>query len=455
MILFNSSKQETHHSKANFQKLAKKLRSVSKVQSNKSCITTDTLDSCNVVVIGNPQTHFLDKELQTLHDFIKEGGSVAIFASEGGEESSNSNLNTFLSEYKITVENKAVVRSVYHKYLHPKHALIQNGIIQPEIGQEKNTPLFNENSSNTSSSANEVDETESSMSLTFVYPNGTTLKVDSPACTILSSGSTSYPVDCPLAAACEADGVRGKRGRLVVVGSADIFADDWIEKEENSQLCDVLFRFLLHQNVSFDPSKGRSDFEETECVPDISSLANLVKPCLQDNEPLPQDYKSLLCENLFGLNNNLIPDVIALYKRLNVPYEPLTLIEPHFECPHPPLRLATHQPRMLNPPPPALELFDLDECFLDERTKLDQIANRFAYDADLKDFIQEAGWIFAPNVIENEDGSSDEELLAKKVLHQVAKDVSNELHVGGYRLVSSSNFTLVCMDSLNRYSNSR
>jgi hypothetical protein len=110
---------------------------------------------------------------------------------------------------------------------------------------------------------------------------------------------------------------------------------------------------------------------------------------------------------------------------------------------------------MLNPPPPALELFDLDECFLDERTKLDQIANRFAYDADLKDFIQEAGWIFAPNVIENEDGSSDEELLAKKVLHQVAKDVSNELHVGGYRLVSSSNFTLVCMDSLNRYSNSR
>jgi len=33
-----------------------------------------------------------------------------------------------------------------------------------------------------------------------------------------------------------------------------------------------------------------------------------------------------------------IPKVIDLYKTLNVPYEPLSLIEPHFNCPHPPMQ---------------------------------------------------------------------------------------------------------------------
>jgi len=88
--------------------------------------------------------------------------------------------------------------------------------------------------------------------------------------------------------------MNGERGRVLIVGSSAIFADNWLEKEENYQLCNVLFRFLLHQDVSFDPSMGRSDFEENKCVPDIASLSNLVKQCLQENNPLTQDYKSLL-----------------------------------------------------------------------------------------------------------------------------------------------------------------
>jgi hypothetical protein len=63
---------------------------------------------------------------------------------------------------------------------------------------------------------------------------------------------------------------------------------------------------------------GRSDFEEIECVPDISSLAQLVKPCLHENDPLPQYYQSMLCDDLFGLHNDYVPEVIDLNKRLNV-----------------------------------------------------------------------------------------------------------------------------------------
>jgi len=176
--------------------------------------------------------------------------------------------------FGISIDKTTLVRAVYCNYLHPKHALIQNGIVQPEIGFEKFTPM-NANHERHKDRQNKmtqnVDSTDASMSLSFVYPNGTTLSVEPPACTLLSSGSTSYQVDCPIAAALESvdDNHDGQQGRVIVVGSSDMFADEWIEKEENSQLCNVLFRFLLSQDVSFDPSMGRSDFEEIECVPDI------------------------------------------------------------------------------------------------------------------------------------------------------------------------------------------
>jgi len=101
----------------------------------------------------------------------------------------------------------------------------------------------------------------------------------------------------------------------------------------------------------------------------------------------------MLCTKMFEIHNDCIPDVIDLYKRLNVEYEPLTLVRPHFECPHPPLRMSTHPPRMMDPPPPALELFDLDECFSDVRVRLSQLTNQFIDDSDLEDYVQEAGWI--------------------------------------------------------------
>jgi len=168
----------------------------------------------------------------------------AIFACEGGLQSPESNINELTRDFGITIEKTTLVRATYHKYLHPKEALIQNGIVQPEIGAEKFTPLNNTNrrrqqEQNTTTQDAGIDP---SMSLSFVYPNGTTLSVQSPAYTLLTSGSTSYPVDCPIAATWESDNVSGKQGRVLVLGSSDIFADDWLDKEENSQLCDVLFR---------------------------------------------------------------------------------------------------------------------------------------------------------------------------------------------------------------------
>ena len=141
MIIFDVSKRETHHPNANFKKLCRRLRSLGKVQVNKESISSDRLKDCDLLIIGSPQTRFVDDELRVLKDYINNGGSLAVFSSEGAAQSPESNLNELLADFGITVERTTLVRAVYHKYLHPKHALIQNGIVQPEIGDEKFTPL--------------------------------------------------------------------------------------------------------------------------------------------------------------------------------------------------------------------------------------------------------------------------------------------------------------------------
>ena len=390
MILFD-------HSGKN-KKLYRKLHSFAKIKNyDGSELSADTLADCDLFVCFGSKLHS-DSSVSALKEFIDRGGSVAIFSTEAEPN------NHFLSFYGIRIEEGTVVRAVYHEgFFHPKHALIQNGIAQ-QFG----------------SSAENM-----STSMAFVHPNGTTLSVEPPSFTLLSSGSTSYPVDCPVAAAWEST---VGRGRLIVVGSADIFSDEWLERQDNSKLCDIFFDFLLHRGMEFDPSLGRSDFEEKEIVPDIASLSNLIKPCLQEIEPLPQDYTTLLCDDQFGLTMEHIPKVIDAYKTLNVPYEPLTLIEPHFNCPHPPLRMATHAPTMLAQPSPELELFDLDDCLTDARTRLVRLGGKYVDDCDLTNYILEAGWILGVDGGCNQ--VDDEEEKAKHVLHAVAKMIlmhSNEM----------------------------
>lgn len=61
-----------------------------------------------------------------------------------------------------------------------------------------------------------------------------------------------------------------------------------------------------------------------------------------------------------------VPQAVALYDKLDVKKAPLSLIPPQFETPLPPLQPAVFPPAIREPPPPALELFDLDEHFASE-----------------------------------------------------------------------------------------
>lgn len=107
--------------------------------------------------------------------------------------------------------------------------------------------------------------------------------------------------------------------------------------------------------------------ETVHSSPDIAELAETLKPCLQDSEELSRNPKNLFYKKLFGINFDMVPEAITLYKNLNVKYDPLSLIPPQFETPMLGLVPAVFPPILGELAPPKLELFDLDDEFSDQR----------------------------------------------------------------------------------------
>ena len=95
----------------------------------------------------------------------------------------------------------------------------------------------------------------------FVYPRGCTLNVESSKATaLLSSGYISYPLNRPVVACAKTkmSDRTGASGKILVIGSASIFADDWLLKEENSKLQEAIFGWLL------DGKTYNKNMEETD-----------------------------------------------------------------------------------------------------------------------------------------------------------------------------------------------
>lgn len=215
---------------------------------------------------------------------------------------------------------------------------------------------------------------------------------------MLSSGPVSLPMNRPIAAVWESETVLetgGQRGRLAVIGSVDIFGDDWLDKEENSKLSDMIFAWLLNE-AEFDMASDRQDSEISEYapVPHIESFSQNIKPCLQGMDELPRDFTRMFDTMQFRFDTDLIPQTLKLYETLGVPHESLTLIPPQFECPLPKLPPATFPPAVREPAPPALDQFDLDEHFAKEGLRLAQLTNKCTNGVeDMEYFIAEAGEI--------------------------------------------------------------
>eukprot|EP00604_Paraphysomonas_vestita_P002548 CAMPEP_0174818126 /NCGR_PEP_ID=MMETSP1107-20130205/750_1 /TAXON_ID=36770 /ORGANISM="Paraphysomonas vestita, Strain GFlagA" /LENGTH=527 /DNA_ID=CAMNT_0016029569 /DNA_START=242 /DNA_END=1829 /DNA_ORIENTATION=+ len=350
---------------------------------------------------------------------VKSGGRILLLTTDGGEYDEFVALKKFLDSYGISCNNDSVLRSVYYKYLHPKEVFIADGILVPDIARKKNSTILSSSRKGASSTASSSSSTTTTQStkpskssraspslsasqdnkLPFVYPYGTSLNVQRPSRPLLTSGPISYPMNRPIAAMWESDTVSeigAQRGRMVLIGSVDIFGDDWLDKEENAKLCDVVFTWLLN-DLEIDMTSDRQDGEliwDYTRVPSIEALSSTIKPCLQGMDELPRDFTKLFDTKLFTFDTALIPEAVRLYSALGVTHDPLTLIPPQFECPLPKLTPAVFPPAMRELPPPALDQFDLDEHFAKESLRLAQLTNKCSNgEDDLEYFILESGEI--------------------------------------------------------------
>ena len=247
----------------------------------------------------------------------------------------------------------------------------------------------------------------------FVYPYGATLSVTPPASAVLTSGELAVPFAKPLCAlwdggggaadgrdrASRAGGSRGssgvsergrsghraEAGRLCVLGSSHALHDEWISRESNMPLVEIIFEYLMRVEHPVAggglPAPPSSSYEgealEDSCgshIPDTASLAETVRGCLEDGGSLSVavggDLSSLFDGSLFGFESTRwVSELVRVREALGVPREPLSLIPPQFEAPLPPLKPALFAPTMCEPPPPPLELFDLDEDFASDKVQ--------------------------------------------------------------------------------------
>lgn len=340
---------------------------------------------------------------------------MLVLMYEGGEEKLPTNINFLLEQWGIFAKPDAIVRCSYDRYLHPKEALVNDGIVNKSIARAlmqdaayrpKDTPILLGGASASQSKGAGIE---------IVYPNCCSLHVQEPAHPILSSGTFCYPINVAIGAAYRhpRSHSSAREGRVVVLGSSRAFSDDYIGKESNlplantivDWLCGSCFELDMHDCKHPDVSDGTST-----AVPDIATLSQRLKSCLQEGDAIPTDFSKLFDCSLFAFDTSLVPEAVDLYERMRVKHEPLRLIAPQFEAPLPPLQAAVFPPILREPPPPALDLFDLDEHFASERVRLAHLANK-CNDDDIEYMCREAGVILGVAKELAEDSRSGKHVL--------------------------------------------
>ncbi|XP_040060450.2 intraflagellar transport protein 52 homolog [Gasterosteus aculeatus] len=407
-VVFNVSKRERFTSNNGYKSMQKILRAQWKIQSMKEELSLEKLRGVKLWITAGPREKFTASEMEVLKQYLDGGGNVLVLLGEGGERKYDTNINFLLEEFGIMVNNDAVMRNVYYKYFHPKEALVSDGVLNREIsraaGKEVTGVIEDENVGN------------NARALTFVYPYGATLSVMKPAVAVLSTGSVCFPLNRPVLAFHQ-----GKEaGKLVVSGSCHMFSDQYIDKEENSKIMDVVLQWLMADNIHLNQIDAEDpEITDYTMLPDIGCLSEQLRVCLQEGDENPRDFTSLFDRSLFNMSTDTLPQVVSAYKQLNVKDKPLQLITPQFETPLPQLQPAVFPPALSELPPPMLDLFDLDESFSSEKVRLAQLTNKCT-DDDLEFYVRKCGEILGVTPKLDKD-QTDAKHILEHIFFQVVK----------------------------------
>ncbi|KAM9408371.1 intraflagellar transport protein 52 homolog [Pholidichthys leucotaenia] len=380
-VAFNASKRELFTSNNGYKTLQKRLRAQWKIQSVKYELSSEKLKGVKLWITAGPREKFTASELEALKHYLDTGGNLLVMLGEGGELKYDTNINFLLEEFGIMVNNDAVVRNVHYKYFHPKEALVSNGVLNREISRAAGKVV--------TGVIDDEDIGNNAQALTFIYPFGATLSVMKPAVAVLSTGSVCFPLNRPVLAF-----YQGKEsGKLAVLGSCHMFSDQYIDKEENGKIMDVVLHWLMTENIQLNQIDAEDpEITDYTMLPDTGCLSEQLRVCLQEGDENPRDFTSLFDRSLFNFSTDTLPKVISAYKQLNVKVEPLQRIIPQFETPLPQLQPAVFPSAFNDLPPPMLDLFDLDEMFSSEKVRLAQLTNKCT-DDDLEFYVQKCGEI--------------------------------------------------------------
>ncbi|KAG9393667.1 hypothetical protein J8273_4786 [Carpediemonas membranifera] len=305
----------------------------------------------SVLAFMGPTSNFSKPDFEGINSFLSRGHSVLFTLAPGANIK---NVNYLFEQFGLSVNDDKVVSQAYvgrrvrgKPLLHPAECLIDDGVVNRDLRKTINK---------------------------FVYPRGRTLITASPAVPVLSTGSNCYPVKRPVVAVTETP----QGGRLALVGSKDIFTDQYITMESNGAIVDWVIAYLTRLpecNINAMDAKT-ADIKEHKTVPNTGMLAVLPKIAPATLDPLPPNYVSLIHNNLklYGGKNNLIPEVSQLYETLQVP-RGIRLIPPQFEAPLSDLEPAVHPPALMEPYEPRLPLFDVDADMATEDVRLARLVS--------------------------------------------------------------------------------
>lgn len=359
-VAFNASKRESFTINTRYKSMQRALREQWSLRGLNDALTLEKLKGVRLWITVGPREKFTASELEALKDYLDGGGRVMVLLGEGGETKHQTNINFFLEERGIMVNNDAVVRNVYHRYPHPKEALVSDGVPNREMSR---------------AAAKKVTDGNGPKALTFLYPYGATLNVVKPAVAVLSSGSECFPFHRPVLAFQEGE----RTGKLVVLGSCHMFSDQYVDKEDNSKIMEVVLQWLMTDSITMNGTDAEAPaISEYTLILDTQVLSEKLRLFLHQEEEQPRDLPPPFHMSLFSLRSSLsLPRIISAYKELNIKHESLQLIQPHFETPLPRLQLAVFPPTLRDLSPPALEHFHLSEAFSSARDDSAQLTSRY------------------------------------------------------------------------------
>lgn len=65
----------------------------------------EKLSKVKIFVLAGPQDRFTEEEFEVLKSYVDNGGSIWVMLGEGGENEFNTNVNFFLEQYGIYINN--------------------------------------------------------------------------------------------------------------------------------------------------------------------------------------------------------------------------------------------------------------------------------------------------------------------------------------------------------------